>query len=363
VIRSLEPPFEGTDAGGMIGRIEALASHVDDALKRGGARAWGPASEMKAKGGASAPSPDLLAVGGLGGSAIAADLTAGLYFDRLLHPLIAVREYRWPAFVSPRSLALLCSYSGNTDETLALYRAAAARGVPRAAITSGGALAEWCARDGVPCVHVPGGSPPRAALFGSWVALTGLLYGQGWIDDPAPAWREAADVLRAGAKAMGSQVPEGSNPAKRLARALHGRLTFIYAGSERIGAVATRVRNQINENAKLLGHSALVPELNHNEIVGWEIPGAVHRMTSVLVLRDREDSPEVVKRLTLTAEYAAAHGAAVHEWGSSGEGRLGRLASLVQFGDYLSFYLAMLNGADPTPIASIDEFKRRLTAP
>jgi glucose/mannose-6-phosphate isomerase len=348
----LDPPYPG-DSGGMIGRIEALADHVDQALARGGAESWG----------APAGAPDLVAVGALGGSAIAADLTAGLYVDRLPRPLIAVRDYRWPAFVGPGSLALLCSYSGNTEETLALYREAAARATPRAAISSGGRLAEWCARDGVPLCRVPGGAPPRSALFGSWVALTGLLRALGWIEDPTAAWREAAATMRAAAGRIGSAVPEGVNPAKQLARALHSRLVFLYAASERLGAVATRVRNQLNENAKLLGHSALVPELNHNEIVGWENPGPVHRMAAVVLLRDREDAPEVAKRLTLTAEYAAAHGATVHEWHSTGEGRLARLASLIQFGDYLSFYLALLNGADPTPIASIDEFKRRLSAP
>jgi glucose/mannose-6-phosphate isomerase len=351
-MRSLEPPFGAADSGGMIARIAALPVHVEQALDRGAAKRWGPRGA----------SPDLLAVGGLGGSAIAADLSACLYFDRLPHPLIAVREYRWPAFVTRQSLALLCSYSGNTEETLALYREAGSRGVPRVAISSGGQLSESCGRDGVPLATVPGGSPPRAALFGTWVALTGLLHGLDWIEDPEPSWREAAQTLARGAAAMGETVPEAANAAKRLARSLAGRLVLVYAASERLGAVATRVRNQINENAKLLGHSALVPELNHNEIVGWEIPGPVHRMASVLLLRDREDSAEVAKRLTLTAEYAAAHGAEVHEWHSSGEGRLARVASLVQMADYLSFYLALLNGADPTPIPSIDEFKRRLAA-
>ena len=347
---SLEPPYGAADASGMLARIEALSEHVEAALSRGAAEAWGPRGIV----------PDRLAVGALGGSAIAADLTAGLYADRLPHPLLAVREYRWPAWVGKSSLALLCSYSGNTEETLSLYRDAGARGAARAAVSSGGRLAEWCERDGVPCASVPGGSPPRAALFGSWVAITGLLRGLNWIDDPTPDWRETASVMRAGAERLGSAVPENANPAKQLARAMHGRLPFIYCGSERLGPVATRLRNQLNENAKLLGHSALVPELNHNEIVGWENPGTVQRMAAVLLLRDREDSPEVSKRLTLTAEYVGGQGAAVQEWRSAGESRLARIASLVQLGDYLSFYMALLNGADPTPIPSIDEFKRRL---
>ncbi|MBI1798518.1 MAG: bifunctional phosphoglucose/phosphomannose isomerase [Candidatus Eisenbacteria bacterium] len=351
--RSLDPPYGAADPGGMLARIEALADQVGQALERGAAAPWGPRGIT----------PDLLAVGALGGSAIAADLTAGLYGDRLPHPLVVVREYRWPAFVTRASLTLLCSYSGDTEETLSLYRQAGERGVPRAAVSSGGRLTEWCERDRVPLTRVPGGSPPRAALFGSWVGLTGLLHGLGWIEDPAPAWREAAAVLAAGALALGGRSPEAANPAKRIARSFGQKRLFIYAASERLGPVVTRVRNQINENAKLLSHSALVPELNHNEIVGWEIPGEGHAGSAVLVLRDREDAAQVSKRLTLTAEYATSRGATVHEWSSIGEGRLARLASLVQFGDYLSFYLALLNGADPTPIPSIDEFKRRLAAP
>jgi glucose/mannose-6-phosphate isomerase len=340
------------DGAGMLARIAAQADDVERALERLGAEPW-PALEA----------PDLIAVGALGGSAIGADLTAGLYADQMPRPLLTVREYHWPACVRGHALAVLSSYSGNTEETLALYREAGTRGVGRVALTTGGTLGAWCARDRVPMAKLPGGSPPRAALFSSWVPLTGLLARLGWVSDPTADWREAAGVLRRGARRFGPDADDEANEALALARAVQGRMVFLYAGSERLGAVVTRVRNQLNENAKLLGHSAVVPELNHNEIVGWERPGPVHGAASLIVLRDREDSPEVAKRLTLTAEYAGEHGAAVHEWTSQGTSRLARLASLIQFGDYLSFWLAMLNGVDPTPIASIDSFKRRLATP
>ena len=349
---SLEPPFASRDPGDMLSRIAAQATHVEQALARGAANAWG----------APAAPPRRLAVGAMGGSAIAADLTAELYGDRLPHPLLVVRDYHWPAWVRSDSLALLSSYSGNTEETLSLYEEARAFGVPRAAITSGGTLAEWCRRDAAPISRVPDGSPPRAALFASWVALTGLLFALGWIEDPAESWRRAADGLREGARRMAGTVPENDNPAKRLARALHGRRFYIYAGSAHLGAAATRFRNQLNENAKLLGHSAVVPELNHNEIVGWELPGAAHGDAVVVMLRDDEDSAAVSKRCELTAEYAAARGAAVHELRGVGSSRLERLTSIVQWSDFASCYLALLAGTDPTPVRSIDEFKRRLQA-
>jgi len=348
----LAPPYGARDAGGMAARIEGQPEQIEEALARAAAHPWDRHRLPAAA--------NLLAVGALGGSAIAADLTAGLYHDRVAHPLLAIREYRWPACVTRDSLALLSSYSGETEETLALYRQAGERNVPRAAMTTGGTLGAWCDRDGVPCARLPAGSPPRAALFASWVPLTALLHALGWVDDPTAAWREAAALLRSRNAALGPEAPEPGNPAKRLARSLAGHAVFVYAGSERVGAVATRLRQQLNENAKMLGHSATAPELNHNEIVGWESAGERRGPVAVVLLRDAEDHPATRTRLSLTGEYVARQGAAVHEVPSAGEGRLARLASLVQFGDYLSLYLALVNGVDPTPIASIDEFKRRL---
>jgi len=347
---ALEPPYGERDRGGMADRIDAQAEHIEEALERGAREPWRVPSA----------SPALLAVGAMGGSAIAADLAATLDRDRLPRPLLVVRDYRWPACVGPDALALLCSYSGNTEETLALFAEAVQRRVPLLALTTGGRLGEECRRRGIGCATLPGGSPPRAAVFSAWVAISRLLHALGWTADPAPAWREAAAALRRGREALGPQVAEALNPAKHLARAVHGRTLHIFAGAETLGPVAARWRTQINENAKLLAHSALVPELNHNEIVGWERPEATHRRSSVLVLRDREDAPEIARRLTLTADYARAQGAEIHEVSSDDGGRLARMASLVQWGDYLSFYLALLSGVDPTPIASIDEFKRRL---
>jgi glucose/mannose-6-phosphate isomerase len=346
---TLEPPF-GADRFDMAGRIAAIPDHVEIALAALAAQPW------RLPGG----SPSLLAVGAMGGSAMAADLCAGLWSDRLPRPMLVNREYRWPACVGREALALLCSYSGGTEETLALYDDAGRRGAGRLALTTGGTLAEWCARDGVHVSRMPGGSPPRAALFTAWVPLSGLLGALGWIDDPAPAWKAAMAALRAQQSRIGAHVPESQNPCKQLARALHGRLLFVYAASERLGPVATRGRHQLNENSKLLAHSALVPELNHNEIVGWETAGTAQAPVAVLVLRDEDDAPENVTRLTLTADYVSRQGAAVHELRGGGEGRLARIATMVQCGDWLSFYLAQLNGVDPTPIASIDEFKSRL---
>lgn len=344
----LSPPYGARDAHGMTALIRAIPEQIEAAVAACDRAPWLPGVE-----------PDLLAAGALGGSAIAADLTAGAFADRLPRPLVVVREYRWPAFVSSRSLALLCSYSGNTEETLALYDEAGVRGIPRVAMTTGGTLGERCARDRVPVALLEPGMPPRAAVYAAWVRMTALVHALGWTSDPAPSWREAAALLARRRGEWEPEVPEARNPAKQLARRLHGRFVFLYA-ADRLGALATRVRNQLNENAKLLAHSAVAPELNHNEVAGWERQGPLASRAAVLILRDADDSPEVHRRLTLTAEFVAKRGAHVVELREEEGSRLARIASLVQLGDWLSLYLALLDGADPTPIESIDWFKQRL---
>lgn len=348
---ALEPPYGDRDPRDMAGLVDALPDHVEQALARVAETPWrSPVA-----------SPSLLALGGMGGSAIAGELTAAAFADTAPRPLLVVRDYRWPACVGRDALAVLSSNSGNTEETLALARATAERGVPAVAMASGGALAGMAAEHGWVLHRLPGGMPPRAALFHGWVPLTTLVAGLGWAPDPVPAWREAVAVLRERRGEWGSAVPESANPVKRLARAVAGRPLFVYSGPGPVAAVATRWRHQLNENAKVLAHSAVVPEHNHNEIVGWQGSEPAERRIVVVLLRDVEDAPEVTTRLDLTAEYAERRGAEVHTVRSVGGSRLARLASLVQYGDHLSVYLALLGGADPTDIASINEFKRRLS--
>jgi glucose/mannose-6-phosphate isomerase len=234
--------------------------------------------------------------------------------------------------------------------------------VPRAALTTGGTLAASCDRDGVPWHRLPSGMPPRAALFSSWVPITFLIAALDWCDDPTRDWRITAERLADLKEDIGLHVPETKNPCKQLARAIADRQVVIYTSAGLAAPAATRLRQQLNENAKMLGRSAQVPELNHNEIVGWERPDAVHKSTAVLFVQDPEDREEIRRRLSLTAEYVKDQGAEAHHLPPGGGSRLSRLAYFVMWGDYLSFYLAQLRGVDPTPVASIDEFKRRMAA-
>lgn len=349
----LEPPFGDADPGGMAGRIADIPEQIEAALDALRQTPWRLPTR----------SPDLLAVGAMGGSAMSADFTAALYRDRLPRPLLVARDYAWPACVTERSLAVLSSYSGDTEETLALEHEAAKRNIPRVAVTTGGELGRRCESAGVACFRgLPAGSPPRAAFYASWVVLTGIVHALGWADDPGPSWRRASSRLRERGKGLAPDVPEARNAAKQLARSAHGRTVLVYAASGAAAPVATRIRQQLNENAKVFGHSALVPELNHNEIMSWEKPGHALGRATVVVLHDAEDAPRTRARLRLTADLAKERGAVTFEIEASDGDRLGRMAELAQFGDYFSLYLALLNGVDPTPVTSIDAFKRKLAA-
>jgi glucose/mannose-6-phosphate isomerase len=192
------------------------------------------------------------------------------------------------------------------------------------------------------------------------VAWTYLLHALKWAPDPTAAWREGTRLMSRRIQEWGLAVPEARNPAKRLARSLAGRFVLLYGGTDRVGPVVTRWRHQLNENAKLPAHSATAPELDHNEIVGWERPGPLAGRAAAIVFRDVEDAPDTALRLGLTGEYVERQGAPVTEVRETEGPRLARLLSLVLLGDFVSYYLAMLADVDPTPIASIDAFKQRL---
>jgi glucose/mannose-6-phosphate isomerase len=304
--------------------------------------------------------PRLVCVGALGGSAAGAELARGLHEATLPVPFLVVREYEWPAAVGPGALCVLSSYSGNTEETLALYDEAGKRGAARAAVTSGGELARRAARDGVPAVFLPPGLPPRAALGYSLVSLLALLHALGFRDEGEDAVREAEEVLSAGNTLLAPESPESENPAKLLAQALHGRVVIVYTAARFLAGVGLRWKGQINENAKTPAFTNALPELNHNESVGWEALRAVHGRFGVACLRDAEEHPRAARQMEWTRAMLAEEGLTVVEARPRGHSRLARLLSLVQLGDWVSLYLAALAGVDPFPITKIDALKRSL---
>jgi len=307
--------------------------------------------------------PSLLALGGMGGSAIAGDLVFALAAPRLPFPTAVVRDYRWPAAVAPGALAVLSSYSGGTEETLSLLGEAEARGVDLVGLTTGGPLGERLSARKAAWRGLPAGLPPRAALGYSVVSLARLLEALGDPGEGVEAWQEALEVLDQGTASLGPAAPEAGNPAKALARAVVGRAVVVHGAYGVTAAVARRWKGQVNENAKTPAFEAALPEMNHNEIVGWQALPHVHAHCAAVFLADPGDDPRVARRREVTADILEEEGIATHVVLARGKSPLARALSLVQMGDWTSYYLAVLAGVDPTPIAKIDRLKRALQAP
>jgi glucose/mannose-6-phosphate isomerase len=304
-----------------------------------------------------------LAVLGLGGSGIGGDLLRGVLFNGGPHPVSVVKDYVPPAWIGPGTLALVCSYSGNTEETLAAFDAVRKAGASCVAITSGGELSRRAAAAGVPRVSIPSGWMPRAALGYLFGPLLGVLEQWGQLTPQQAAVDETAAVLYAMNDELGPGRPQAENDAKRLAQSLLGRVPVVYAVSRFSEAAALRWKCQINENSKGFAVWNVFPELNHNETVGWGLKGQPEGLFHVVALRDASDPAPNARRLDITREIALGGAGGYAEVWSRGASELARLLSLVAFGDLVSVYLAVLNEADPYPVPVIDELKRRLAGP
>lgn len=302
---------------------------------------------------------DHIVVAGMGGSAIGGDLVRTLVQATAPVPMTVVRGYALPAFVGASSLVIASSFSGNTEETLAALADAEARGAQGLCVTSGGQVLDKAAAAGYPVVQIPGGMPPRAALGYSFSVLMTLMERLGLVDLDEAAWEEAYALLAAQTDAY--RDPAG-NDALDLAQMLHGKLPVVYSGPGLMEAVNLRWRGQFQENSKVYATGNLFPEMNHNEIMGWQYPGALHGRMAVVVLRDRDDHPRIQRRMEVTGKLLGERAGAWTEVVSKGEGPLARMLSLVNLGDWVSFYLAMIQDVDPTPIPLIDALKEAMQA-
>lgn len=314
--------------------------------------------------------PQGLVICGMGGSAIGADLVLSS-LPNLDVPAAVVRGYELPRWVDPDTLVIAASYSGDTAETLACVDEALGRGCAPLCISAGGKLAGVAAVHNLPHIAIAAGQQPRAAL--------GLLAGPvlaacevaGLCGPQQAAVAETVALLRRGSDELGPDAAEeavrpGAKPdlphrqiAKPLARQLHNRQVLVYGAGATVAA-ARRWKGQINENAKAPAFFNELPELDHNELMAWTSLPHVSRSTAVVFLDDGELDDRLVLRAELTAGVLEEHGVLVEHVWAHGPGRLARLFSLVQLGDYVSYYLALLYGVDPSPVPAIQKFKEQL---
>ena len=302
-------------------------------------------------------SPGGLIVAGMGGSGIGGALAIAALGDRAQRPIVSVRGYALPPWTAPDTTVLCSSYSGETEETLAAYDAAGALGAHRIVCTTGGRLAEAAREDRVPVIPLPGGYQPRATVGYALVVALEVAALAGVAD----RMHTEIDVAAAHAEQLVSDWGPDSDRqslAKRLARGLLGTIPQIL-GAGLTAPIAYRWKTQFNENAKVPCFCAELPELDHNELVGWEGASELGRFSAIL-LDDSDLHPRVRARIELTGELISGHAALCERVQTVGETRIERLVSLVLLGDLVSLYVGILRGVDPASIASLEWLKQAL---
>jgi glucose/mannose-6-phosphate isomerase len=296
---------------------------------------------------------------GLGGSAIGGDLLRSYLADEARIPLLVNRHYFLPEFVRKDSLVIVSSYSGNTEETIAAYHDALWRRARIICISSNGEIEKIAQRHKNAIIKIPKGLPPRAALGYSFFPLLVTLIRAGIIRERTRDLRETIGLLREKADIYTDHNAR-SNEALKIAREFMGRLPVIYSTTEHLDSVNLRWRTQLAENAKVLAHGNVLPEMNHNELVGWNVQKRLMKDIVVVVLRDADEQSRVRVRLELTKRIIAKYSPRIIETKSDGRSLLARMFSLIYLGDWVSYYLAILNRVDPTPVKVIDYLKAEL---
>jgi len=295
---------------------------------------------------------------GLGGSASGGDFVRALFEAHGCIPFLVNRDYGLPSYVGQSAVVFCASYSGNTEETLSAYADAKAKGAFVVIVTSGGKLKELGDAAGDPVIQIPGGQPPRTALGFMLMPVVVAAERLGLL--PAQDYDALIASIQATIDRVGVSVAESQNPAKRLARQFHGAVPILYGLGGWPALIANRWRCQINENSKNLCFHHAYPELNHNEILGWVKADeqGVQRWTGAVLLQG-DESAKMRTRLKVTEALIADKCAFAHVE-AKGDTLLQKMLDLIVFGDFVSLYLAALNGVDPENIDAINHLKAEL---
>lgn len=303
--------------------------------------------------------PSLCMLTGLGGSAAGGDFTRAIFEAQGSAPFLVNRDYHLPNYVGLGDVVFATSYSGNTEETLSAYAEAKSSGARIICVTSGGKLAELATADGNALIQIPGGQPPRTAL--GFMLIPVLVAAERLRLIPAQDYEAAFDLLDSLVPKWSVDAEFGSNPAKRLAEELQGKLSVIYGLGSWQAIVANRWKGQINENSKNMTFANAFPELNHNEILGW-VKAHEQGVASWVgvVLEDGTESEKMKTRAKVT-EKLVGETAKFHHVQAQGETLLAKMLSLALLGDFVSLYLAALNEVDPENIDAINVLKSELS--
>ncbi len=337
------------DQGDMFGAIYRFADQIQDAI--------GISEQINLQNNYSAC--ENIVVAGMGGSAIGGNVTKTLVHQELKIPFYVNRNYTLPNWVSEKTLVLCSSYSGETEESLSAYEDALKRGAMICGISTGGQLPENIQTKGFDLITIPGGLQPRAALAYSFVPMLYLLKNIGLISNSLIV--DLSNSIASLEKKRDTySVEDTSNPIFKLAKNIYGMIPIIYGITDTTGVVALRWKAQLCENSKMLAYHNEIPEMNHNEIAGWgNNPDLLSEM-SVIWLKDKNDTERVRKRQDVTKTLLNDIGIMQHEVSAEGENNIERLLYLINYGDWLSYWCAILHNTDPSTIEKINKLKKSL---
>lgn len=304
----------------------------------------------KSKSFANDKSFDQVLILGQGGSGIGGTIISEIAFEFLSIPVVVNKNYSIPAFVSEKTLVIASTYSGNTEETLTAMKAAAELGAEIVVISSGGEALKTAQEKGWNYYEVPGGNPPRSMLAYSLTLQLYVLKQYGLL------LNDFEDEITFFIQWLADNSDTLIQDAKWMAQNLFGKNILIYACTGYEG-VAIRFRQQLNENSKMLANHAIVPEMNHNELVGWS--GGDHSMAAIFI-RNTIDRDRNQKRIEINKEIIADHTPHVYEVWSHHKTRLANSFYHIHLTDWISLFLSELNGVDVIAIDAIDRLKNEL---
>ena len=301
-----------------------------------------------------------IVVAGMGGSAIGGDVVRTLVKDELQVPMVVSRNYTLPKWVNGHTLVICSSYSGNTEETLAAFDQAREKNAQIIGISTGGKLTELMHSLDLDVVSKPSGLQPRAALALSFVPMMYLLKTLGIIGESSVSQlSNAISLITASRDNYGLESNE--NPTYALANRIYKTIPVIYGEPEATSIMAVRWKGQLSENSKMLAYYNELPEMNHNEIVGWENNKELIQQLSIIWLKDDGDHPRTSIRQQSTQKIIGSLAENQEIVSVGGNALVERYLHLIHFGDWVSYWCAVLHNTDPTPVKKIDQLKEILS--
>jgi len=340
--------IKALDESGMLRVLERFPEDCRSAIKR--------AKKVSLEG-VSGKRFNKVVFAGVGGSSIGGKLVIDWLRRECAAPLVLSRGYHLPAFVDDETLVFTVSYSGNTEETLSMLAEALSAGAPTITVTSGGTMRDIAMEKGLPLISLPGGYRPRAAISHQFFSLATAMHEIGLM---GPSWGEvpeALSTLEAIRDEVSMDVPMEINLAKKIALRLLDKIPMVY-GSSLLEGVAYRWGSQLNENGKIPSGWGSFPEAFHNAVLGSEWHSEALSSLALLFLRDNGDDEGMKMKIERFKELFAPKVGDIIELEARGSGRLARILSLVYIGDYVSTYLGLLYGHDPSSNFSIDKLKQ-----